>query len=579
MFICGTAKRDLTVYEIGKGMMGYGMHFHVVKGVATPLYVRAFIFRTSTSRIAIAVGELCFYTIALKDAVVKKIQVLHPEWGYTDHTILLTGQHTHCGPGGYSHHLLFNITIPGFRQRIFDHIVDETVAAIIAAESSATEASVYYAEGIMPLENPVAFNRSLHAYNRNPEITIKLKKEEWHLATDRCMRLLRIDTPDGRSMGSINWYGVHTTSMSNDNFFIHFDNKGYAAKYMEQDAVKNGNDEFISAFAQERCGDVSPNYVWDAQKKWTRGSCENDDDSAKENGRYQNELAQLLFEKSVENRALSPVIDAHLIFVNMAYQEIEPAYTGGLPGQMTSPPSHGVSFLEGTKEGPGLPKAGGVMMRITTAAIRFYEHRLLSLFVSESRRAAIKRKYQAQKKKNIMIEAGEGRLAGTTNIKKLIVPGSIDPVIKTFKEIDRQGYTKKLPWVPEIVPLQIIILDTIAWVSFGAEITVIAGKRLEKTVAEVLVKRGINKVILAPYSNGYHGYITTREEYAAGAYEGGHTVYGEWTLAAYQMWFKKLAEEMLLPPSERKLQEGIKAEIFSPDEIWRGEPHQRFQTS
>ena len=38
------------------------------------------------------------------------------------------------------------------------------------------------------------------------------------------------------------------------------------------------------------------------------------------------------------------------------------------------------------------------------------------------------------------------------------------------------------------------------------------------------------------------GYITTQEEYQKQNYEGGHTLYGQWTLAAFQTSFVKIAE-------------------------------------
>jgi neutral ceramidase len=44
------------------------------------------------------------------------------------------------------------------------------------------------------------------------------------------------------------------------------------------------------------------------------------------------------------------------------------------------------------------------------------------------------------------------------------------------------------------------------------------------------------------YANEYAGYVTTREEYATQQYEGGHTLYGPWTLAAYQQELTRLAK-------------------------------------
>ena len=48
-------------------------------------------------------------------------------------------------------------------------------------------------------------------------------------------------------------------------------------------------------------------------------------------------------------------------------------------------------------------------------------------------------------------------------------------------------------------------------------------------------------VVLAGYSNGYAGYITTPEEYMLQQYEGGHTLHGRWSLPAYQQIVSQLA--------------------------------------
>jgi neutral ceramidase len=51
-------------------------------------------------------------------------------------------------------------------------------------------------------------------------------------------------------------------------------------------------------------------------------------------------------------------------------------------------------------------------------------------------------------------------------------------------------------------------------------------------------------VVIAGYSNGYAGYATTAEEYRSQQYEGGHTLHGQWTLAAYQETARTLALAM-----------------------------------
>jgi neutral ceramidase len=72
------------------------------------------------------------------------------------------------------------------------------------------------------------------------------------------------------------------------------------------------------------------------------------------------------------------------------------------------------------------------------------------------------------------------------------------------------------------------------------EITTIAAQRLKERVALKTKAWGIEKIIISSFANAYMGYITTPEEYALQCYEGGHTVYGQHTLAAIIDGFEKL---------------------------------------
>ncbi|MBP7389479.1 MAG: neutral/alkaline non-lysosomal ceramidase N-terminal domain-containing protein, partial [Chitinophagales bacterium] len=91
--------------------------------------------------------------------------------------------------------------------------------------------------------------------------------------------------------------------------------------------------------------------------------------------------------------------------------------------------------------------------------------------------------------------------------------------------------------------------------------------RLRDSLFEVLKQRGVSQVILCPYANGYSGYITTYEEYQTQCYEGGHTVFGEWSLAALQTKFDVLAHEMIKPKEERKFTHDAIPPDFTEEEL------------
>ena len=107
-------------------------------------------------------------------------------------------------------------------------------------------------------------------------------------------------------------------------------------------------------------------------------------------------------------------------------------------------------------------------------------------------------------------------------------------------------------------------------IGIAAEITTIAGKRIAETALRILKHRGVKHVIPASFANGYHGYVTTTQEYRAQQYEGAHTIFGKWTLPAYQTKIKQLATQMLKPKDERQIDTQLKPELFAPDEIWYG---------
>ena len=50
--------------------------------------------------------------------------------------------------------------------------------------------------------------------------------------------------------------------------------------------------------------------------------------------------------------------------------------------------------------------------------------------------------------------------------------------------------------------------------------------------------------MIAGYANSYAGYVTTKEEYDTQQYEGGHTLFGPWTLAGYQQEYARLAQAL-----------------------------------
>src|SRR5688572_22304609 len=102
----GAAIADITAFKKGVGMMGYGMYFNKVLEKGTGLNARAFVFRNVNSgkKVVFVNAEIAFITISIKRGVLKNLTRHHPELGYQYENVFLSAQHTHSGPGGYSHY-------------------------------------------------------------------------------------------------------------------------------------------------------------------------------------------------------------------------------------------------------------------------------------------------------------------------------------------------------------------------------------------------------------------------------------------------------------------------------------------
>ncbi|MES2440748.1 MAG: neutral/alkaline non-lysosomal ceramidase N-terminal domain-containing protein [Verrucomicrobiota bacterium] len=547
----GAAKADITAFRKGVGMMGYGMFHQFVEEIETPLFARAIVIRTGGRKVAWVNAEICFITLAIKSAVIEGIAAL----GFTEDEVMLTAQHTHSGPGGYSHHALYNMSIPGFVPEVFRTIVDGIVEAIRIADQQPQPAVIRSASGEFPLDQDVAFNRSLAAYHSNPEV----EEHAANAAIDRSMLLFRFDAPDGTPLATWNFFGVHATSISNDSHRISSDNKGHAAALMEADGV-------ISVFAQRKAGDVTPNHVFDRKKKWTRGKFEDDFESARDNGRLQFEQAKKLAEQAANNEAAPLRIDSMLAWMDFAKATVDPGFSHGDPEAATGPACHGVAFAGGTREGPGMPPVLAGIATVLSRGLRAWEL-FSSRWMSADEAEKIRLKYQVQGAKDILFEAGERRILGFRNIAKLPLPGRADGALAAFKRFYKNGSLGEKPWIPQVLPLQLIIVGNHAFAGVPGEVTTIAGQRIEKSLLEILSKQGVEEVVVASYCNGYCGYLSTFEEHEVQAYEGGHTVFGKHTLGAVQTRFKQMALEMLKPENERKnLSDGVVLR-FSEEEL------------
>ena len=543
MYTAGWSKQEIVIKPQGYAMFGYGQWHHRAYGQQTPLYARAlFIADEKDHALILCCLDMGCITGAMRTGVCEQ---LRERMGsvFNESSFVLTATHTHSAPGGCSHEALYNVPTPGFVQEHLSAVISACVESIIAAWKSAAPTELGLTSAQFADEIPVAWNRSLASYNRNPDV-IRRNQSETHLALDRTMSLLSLRR-DGDLKSLLSLFGVHATCLSSHLSRHDGDNKGYASARAEEALGDDG----IAIFAQATAGDVSPHYhgKGDLERR-QKIKGETEYVYAAQNGHYQSDCALSALSENREER-INGEIDSILSFIDFTDIHAAPEFANGETDAWTSEPCHGTAFFQGTPvDGPGTPA-----VLIGTVAALAYSVRALRLspLMRKSKDAEYYRRlYASQGNKPILLEAGRKQILGRP--MSGILPSILDPLIGELKRQINVGAIKDSPLVPTRIPLQIITIGQLALVCCPGEFTTIAGKRVLETVKARLQKRGIEHVLICTYCNDYMGYVTTQEEYQQQAYEGGHTLFGQWTLAAFQTEFAKLADEMLKPDAERR---------------------------
>lgn len=547
MYQAGWARRNIGIAPQGYAMHGFGNWHHRATEERSPLFARAFYLADPDGRSLIfACLDLGYVTYAMRTGICERLQHAMGET-FRPETLVLTCTHTHSGPGGCTHDAFYNVVTPGFVPEHLEKVVSAASEAILAARQSAapTELSLHLDQ--FANHTPIAWNRSLKAWNRNPDVQ-KHRPDECHLALDRQMQVLAFKR-DGKIKALLSLFGVHATCLGNSLHAHDGDNKGYAAIHAEQWLASQGDPDGVAIFAQGTAGDVSPHFHGPGQmarRRTLKGNLEYD--YARQNGELQSHLALHMAQQT--GTALTGGLDAIFTYADFCQQKADPRFANGHPKAHTSDPCHGVAFFTGTPvDGPGMHGILGFFARRIAKGLRLY--RLKSGKLDPDDKAYYEALYAAQGPKAVLMEANRKLILGQT-LDKLMMPDFADPLVKEIKRQARQGAMDKSALVPTVLPLQIVRIGGLALVCCPGEFTSTAGRRVRDTVHAILKQHDIQQTLICTYCNEYMGYVTTFEEYQEQAYEGGHTIFGQWTLAAFQTCFERLAGEFAKPDSDRQ---------------------------
>ncbi|EGG24663.1 neutral/alkaline nonlysosomal ceramidase family protein [Cavenderia fasciculata] len=518
-FQIGTGIYDITGPAAETGMMGYAMPGQVTGGIHFRLRARAFVFIDANGNRAVYVStDSCMIFQAVKLEVIQLLQAQFGEDMYSADNVLLSGTHTHSGPGGYSMYALYGITTLGFYKEHFNAICNGIVQAIVQAHNSVQPANMFAQQDELWNTN---INRSPTAYLNNPAS----ERAQYDADVDKNITVIRFEDQSGNPFAALSFFAVHCTSMNNTNHLISGDNKGYASYIWEKSVNGNstlpGKGPFIAAFGQSNEGDVSPNTMGakcpdgtpcDAPDSTCNGKNEgciahgpgkNMFESTQIIGTNQYEKASAMFETA--SIPITGAVQYRHTYLPMTNVTVNPPFSSSNTSATTCRAAMGYSFAAGTTDGPGA--FDFTQGDNNTNGNPFWN------FISRFIAVPTEEQKQCQSPKPILIDV---------------------------------GMTQPLPWTPDVIPIQIVAIGNLILCAVPGEFTTMSGRRLRNAVRDTIAAGIENPIVLvAGLANTYSGYIATFEEFEVQRYEGASTIFGPHTLGAYIQGFVEMAQSIV----------------------------------
>ena len=486
-YLVGRGIADITGPALGIPMWGFGYAGQVTEGIHIRLKARTFIISElkGNKRLVFVIADIGSIEHNITLEVIDRLRSLYGDV-YSLENVILSATHTHSGPGGYWH-TRTDLELAGeFYREHFDSIVAGIVGSIATAHGDLQPGTILINRGSV---EGAGINRSLIAYEQNPEEERKIYSN----SINKEMTLLKFANESG-DIGMINWYAVHPTSMTYYNRLISGDNKGYASLEFERTQNNKGhaNKLFVGAFAQADAGDVTPNLNLD-----NTGPGADDFESARIIGDRQRFVARVLFDDATEK--VEGKIDYRQIYIDLSNFQVSDKFTGS-DSRYTCPSAYGYSFAGGSTEDGG----GHFLFKEGMTDQNFFLDFLVRILT--------------------------GAPGFTPKVKACQTP----------KPILWETGTGTPPLQSQIRSVSVVRIGQLVIVAVPAEVTTMAGRRMRNAVMAQL-SDWARYIVIAGYSNGYAGYVTTPEEYRLQQYEGGHTLHGQWTLPAYRQVIAQLA--------------------------------------
>lgn len=580
-YLIGLGSYDITGPAADVNMMGYANMGQTASGVHFRLRARAFIVaEPQGSRILFVNLDAC---MASQLVTIKVLERLKARYGdlYTDKNVAISGIHTHAGPGGYLQYVVYIVTSLGFVRQSFDALVDGIEQSIIQAHENQRPGSIFVNAGEL-LDAGV--NRSPSAYLNNPTS----ERNKYKYDVDKEMTLLKFVDDEWGPVGSFNWFATHGTSMSRSNGLISGDNKGAAARFMEDwfDQTNAGSTSSKASESSEvprRVSNIIP-IVHEKHHELLELAASFKSSPGRPATKFMSVARRV---RSALRLADRPRFVSAFCQTNCG--DVSPNVLGAFCTDTGLPCDFNHSTCGGKNElcygrGPGYPDE----FESTRIIGERQFQKAVDLFNTASEQLTGKVDYRHTYLDFSKLEVTIPKEGGGTEVVKTcpaamgfaFAAGTTDgPGAFDFKQGDDQGNAfwklvrnlLKTPdkeqvdcqqpkpilldtgemkepydWAPSILPIQILRIGQLVILTVPGEFTTMSGRRLRDAVKAVLTSstgqfNGNVHVVIAGLSNTYSQYITTFEEYQIQRYEGASTLFGPHTLSAYIQEFKKLA--------------------------------------
>ncbi|PSS34619.1 Neutral ceramidase [Actinidia chinensis var. chinensis] len=589
-YLIGLGSYDITGPAADVNMMGYANTEQTTSGVHFRLRARTFIVaEPQGNRVVFVNLDACMGSQLVTIKVLERLKARYGDL-YNEQNVAISGTHTHAGPGGYLQYVVYLVTSLGFVRQSFDVIVDGIEKSILQAHKNLRPGSIFVNKGEL-LDAGV--NRSPSAYLNNPET----ERRKYNYNVDKEMTLLKFVDNEWGPIGSFNWFATHGTSMSRTNSLISGDNKGAAARFMEDWYEKTSFENDFGGLNPEKPGvvripqrvsSIIPD-VHENRKELTELASSFQSSPGKPTTKISSIARRV---RSALRQADRPQFVSAFCQTNVG--DVSPNVLGAFCIDTGLPCDFNHSTCNGKNElcygrGPGYPDEFESTRIIGERQFR----KAVEIFNTASEQLKGKVGYQHtyvdfsnlevtipkagggyETVKTCPAAMGFAFAAGTTD-----GPGAFDftqgddkgnvfwklvrNILKTPNEeqikcqhpkpilLDTGEMKEPYDWAPSVLPVQILQIGQLVILSVPGEFTTMAGRRLRDAVKMALISRSNGEfnsnvhVVIAGLTNTYSQYVTTFEEYQVQRYEGASTLYGPHTLDAYIQEFRKLAAALL----------------------------------